>query len=35
MEMQQNAGMMQDKIETLASERHNIERLILKATMTI
>ena len=27
MEMQQNAGMMQDKIETLASERHNIESL--------
>lgn len=35
MELRANAGLMQDKIQALASERQNVERLILKATITI
>ena len=35
MELRENAGLMQDKIQTLADERSNIEKLILKATITI
>lgn len=35
MELAQNAGMMEQRIKTLADERKNVERLILKATITI
>lgn len=34
-EMHQNESFMQDKIITLAEERKNIEKLILKSTITI
>ena len=33
--MRQNEGMMEDRIRTLADERKNVERIILKATITI
>ena len=35
MELRENAGFMQERIQTLADERSNIEKLILKATITI
>ena len=35
MELRENADLMQDRIQTLADERSNIEKLILKATITI
>ena len=35
MELRQNEAVMQTKISSLAEERLNVERLILKATVTI